>query len=195
MFTDAISQSVTQIIDSCVDIERRNGAKEIIVSADFRGYYNYTNNDRCFIFVKDTNDIYFVKCLVFLDVANQTKVIVDSVFYHRGISNIFSIENGIHDSVTNQIKKLDELLLYKRYENGRLILTVLSDGGIRYLGILDADSFVRSFTPLVDLNRLFSKAKYYWILNSSINNFVIDHLDWFPKGSEKTERKKLQIRR
>lgn len=175
------AQNFSNIIDSCVIFEKENGGKEIIVSAEFAGWHNV---GECLIFIKTNQGKFKVRHLLF-----NNKKLQDVTYYDNNISEIFEIENSIHDSLVRQIENINKLL-HVKYENGHLVMTEISDAKRRYLGVVSSNIFINSNTVLTELNEAYYKANYYWVISSLINNYMLDNKKQFQKSNNNSKKER-----
>ncbi len=177
------AQSMQDFFRSCVITAKKNGATKVIVSAELCSACRWSSISQGFVFSKDTFGNNAVRGILYYDMPDNTiKIIFDTTIYDYQISEVFDIENSIHDSLMYQIENIEVILNHTiSYQNGQKILTMtgVNHGRMRYLALHGIDSSASSFVSLLSLNHVYSKAKYYWILNSAINNYIQDDLKWF----------------
>lgn len=182
-FVKSNAQTFSGLIDSIVTVEKKQGVREIIVSAQFGGWFKV--GEKSFFFIKDSLGKCKVRSVLFVNKKNKIQIVEDTIIYNDAITEIFNIKHEFHDSILYQIKNINRLLYSYYNNNGNIVQIEFSDGKRRYLGVLEHNNLVISNTLLVSLNESFNKARYYWILNSAINNYIVDYLFWFPTTKKK----------
>lgn len=171
-----ISQTAQDFLISCFQDEQKKGAKSIILSAYIcsacRGEVTYEG----FIFIKDTSEIYKVRYLKYIHRPASVKVLKDKTFIDDNIKSIFKIVEDYQDSIFWQISNMENLLKVRVVEDGKVMYReLLIHGTMRYLKINYNDRSATSIIhSIINLNEIFYKAYYYWLLNSAINNYIND---------------------
>lgn len=140
--------------------------------------------EESFFFIKEGDDKYKIRYLKYLqsEDRNEFELLRDTIFYDDKIKVIFEIENRYRDSILKQIDDMWMLFaLTDIDENGETIYADtrhLKFGILRTLTIMYSDNLktLSSKEQVFDLNQLFDKAYYYWLLHSAINNYIMDHL-------------------
>jgi len=171
------AQTTQEFLKSCVEEEQRKGAKSIIISANLCSTCMIEPIFEGYIFVKDSTNTYKIRYLKYINGYASVKVLKDSIFTDLNIQEIFNIVETYQDSIFWQLSNMNSLLTVRVVINGKTMhREPLMHGKMRYIGLFNNDKSVTSIYSIISLNKVFEKAYYYWLLSSSINNYVNDYL-------------------
>lgn len=174
---DTKAQTAQEFIKSCIEETKENGASSIIVKATLCSACRGESTYEGFILIKESPEIYKIRYLRYINRPASVKVLKDKIFTDDKIEGVFKIMETYHDSIFWQLSNIEGLLTDTIIENGRKMYTVVEPHGkLRYLGLYHNNKSASSFQSIIDLNAIFEKAYYYWLLNSSINNYIQDFL-------------------
>ena len=159
--------------------EQKRGVVNVILSAyscgncwcPFEGVYE------CFIFTKDTLEIYRVRYLRYTQGPNIRKVIEDMSFIDSDIKNIFTIEEMYHDTIIWELSNINKLLGKRVGKNGEILYVDFSDDiSKKHFAIISRGQKVYANFVMLSINRLYENTYYYWLLNGAINNYIYEIL-------------------
>ena len=165
------AQTAQEYLKSCVQEAKENGATSVIVRATLcsacEGVYEG------FIFSK--SETFKVRYIKYFDGYQSVKVIKDTTLIDSEIQKIFEIEEQYQDTIINQLKNMETLLATKVIKDGKILFQQpLNHGKMMFIGIYNNEKSASSIHSILSLNSLFERAYYYWLLNSFINNYIID---------------------
>lgn len=171
------AQTAQDFLNSCVQDEQGKGTTNIILNATLcsacRGEVTYEG----FIFIKDSTNTYKVRYLKYIHRPASVKVLKDEILSDDNIKSIFKIAETYQDSIFWQLSNIEGLLTDTIFENGKKIYHTYSlHGKMRYLALYHNGKSASSIHSVIDLNKVFERAYYYWLLNSAINNYINDFL-------------------
>lgn len=170
------AQSTQDFLKSCVKEEQRKGSTNIILSATLCSACRGESVYEGFIFIKDNSQTYKVRYLKYIHRSASVKVLKDKVFSEDNIKSIFKIAETYQDSIFLQLSNIDSLLrVYVTIDGKTMYREPLMHGGMRYLELYYNGKSASSIHSVTDLNEIFEKAYYYWLLNSIINNYYVDN--------------------
>ena len=172
-----MAQTAQEFLISCFKDEQNKGATNIILSATLCSVCRGESVYEGFIFFKDKSETYNVRYLKYIHRPASLKVLKDKIFSDDNIKSIFKIEETYYDSIYWQLSNLEGLLTDTIIENGQKIYSgPINHGKVRYLKIYNNDKIASSIQSVINLNEIFDRAYYYWLLNSAINNYINDFL-------------------
>ncbi|NLL27942.1 MAG: hypothetical protein GX259_04035 [Bacteroidales bacterium] len=174
-FLNIKAQTTQDFLESCVEEEQINGAKSIIINANICSCCMTEPVFAGRIFIKDSTNTYKVRYLKYVNGYASVKVLKDSTYEDSNIKEIFEIAETFQDSIFEQLSIMDSLLTVKIVKEGQLVYREpLMHGKMKYVGLFFGDKSKTTINSVMNLNNLFEKAYYYWLLSSSINNYIID---------------------
>lgn len=171
------AQSTQDFLNSCVKEEQKKGAISILLSANLCSVCMTEPVFEGTLFIKDPTGTYKVRYLKYINGYENVKVLKDSIFTDLNIQEIFKIIEPYQDSIFWQLSNMKSLLTVKVVKDGKTMFREpLTHGKMRYVGLFHKDKYETSIHSIISLNEVFERAYYYWLLNSSINNYCNDYL-------------------
>lgn len=174
-FLNVKAQTTQDFLKSCVEEERIMGAKSIIINASICSSCMTEPIFEGRIFIEDSTGTYKVRYLKYINGYASVKVLKDSTYTDSNIKEIFKIVETFQDSIFEQLRNMDSLLTVQIVNEGQTIYREpLMHGKMKYIGLLFGDKSKTTINSVMSLNNVFEKAYYYWLLSSSINNYIND---------------------
>ncbi len=168
------AQTAQEFIKACVKEERQSGATSTIVNATLCSACEGTFEG--FIY-SELNGNFQVRYLKYFDSYDGVKVLKDTTIIDQNIEGIFNIERKYQDSMFSQLSNMEQLLTDTVKENGKTLYRMpIQHGKLELLSVSNKETSESSLNSIINLNKVFEKAYYYWILKSSINNYNQDFL-------------------
>ncbi len=176
-FFNAKTQTTQDFLKSCVEEERSKGAKIIIINANLCSVCMTEPIFEGCLFIKDSTNTYKIRYLKYVNRYASVKVLKDTIFIDSDIESIFIIVENYQDSIFWQLSNMESLLTVKVVKDGKTMYREpLMHGKMRYIGLYHNEKSAISIHSIINLNDIFDKAYYYWLLSSSINNYCNDFL-------------------
>jgi hypothetical protein len=173
------AQTAQELLQKCIQDEQRNGAISIIWYATLCSSCMIDETYDGYIFIKKLNEVYKVRYFKYIHKPASSKVIMDTTLTDNKIQAIFKLEELYQDSISKQVTNIDSLMRIKIIKDGKIFFRgPLNHGKMRYIGLYYNNKYASSIYSNINLNDIFYKAYYYWLLNSSINNYIIDFKTW-----------------
>ena len=166
------AQTAQNFLKSCIQTAKDKGASNVIVKANLcsgcEGVFEG------FVFFK--LETYQVRYIKYFDGYENVKVIKDTTFEDTEIKNIFDMFEIYQDSIFMQLENMDSLLKLKVIKDGKILFAKpLNHGKMILVGVYNNEKYASSLHSIISLDGIFKKAYFYWLLNSSINNYCNDH--------------------
>lgn len=169
-------QSNKEFLVSYLEEEKKRGATDIILYATWCHLCTNVPFNEAYIFIRDSFQTYKIKYIMYDEYPTKMKVLKDIYFIDDNIKYIFEIFESNKDSIIYQIQNIDKLLRKYVIKGDSIFYIEYSlDGKIKYLNI-EYKSYHLASLISNNINELFPKAYYYWLLNSAINNYINDIL-------------------
>lgn len=169
------AQTAQEFIKSCIEETKQNGASTIIVNATLCSACE--GKFEGFIYSKGLESNFQVRYLKYFDSYDGVKVLKDTIIMDVNIEDIFKIEVKYHDSIIQQLANMERLLTETIIEDGKTMYRLpVEHGKLELLSVSNNNTSQTSLNSVINLNKIFEKAHYYWILKSAINNYNQDFL-------------------
>lgn len=169
------AQTTQDFLNSCVEDEREKGAEYIIVNANLCSVCMSEPTFEGRLFIKDSTDTYKVRYVKYVNGYSSVKILKDSTYTDLNVQEIFKIVESHQDSIFSQLKNMNSLLTIKIIKDGKTMYREpLMHGKMRYMGMFYGEKSATAINSIISLNNVFERAYYYWLLSSSINNYVND---------------------
>lgn len=171
------AQTTQAFLKSCMEEEQQNGAVSVLLSANLCSVCMTEPVFEGYLFIKDSTSTYKMRYLKYINGYENVKVLKDSIFTDLNIQEVFKIIELYQDSIFWQLSNLKNLLTVKVVKDGKTMYREpLTHGKMRYVGLFHKDKYEVSICSVASLNEIFEKSYYYWLLNSTINNYCKDFL-------------------
>lgn len=118
-----------------------------------------------------------VRYIKYLDGYNKIVILKDSTFSDDNIKSIIDTSGLYSDSIFNAVSKVEKKLVDVDSVNGKKVYADLINHG-KYIYFIYYDKSVNnlcasSMIPSVYIKKLNSKAYFYWLLNSVVDNYCL----------------------
>lgn len=174
-FLNIKAQTTQDFLKSCIEEERAKGAKGIIINANICSSCMTEPIFEGRIFIEDSTGTYKVRYLKYVNGYASVKVLKDSTYSDLNVQEIFKIVETYQDSIFKQLGNMDSLLTVQLIKDGQIMYREpLMHGKMKYVGLFRRDKSKTTINSVMNLNNVFEKAYYYWLLSSSINNYIND---------------------
>lgn len=169
------AQTTQDFLKSCVEEEKIKGATGIIINVNLCSVCMTEPVFEGRLFIKDSTGAYKVRYLKYVNGYANVTVLKDSTYSDLNTQEIFKIVEIYQDSIFEQFKNMETLLAVQIVKEGKTMYREpLKHGRMEYVGLFYGDKSKTTINSIMNLNGLFNKAYYYWLLRSSINNYVND---------------------
>lgn len=169
------AQTTQDFLKSCVEEERLKGAKSIIINANLCSVCMSEPTFEGRLFIIDSTDSYKVRYLKYVNGYASVNVLKDSTYIDLNVQEIFTIIEKYHDSIFEQLEIMNKLLTVQVVKDGKTMYREpIMHGKMRYVGLFHNNKTKTAINSIFSLNSVFENAYYYWLLSSSINNYIND---------------------